>query len=119
LMVEGLRKHSVGLFDAGWTLFVLSRPLFLAGLLGRVSMSFIARCVVPGGASDVLFHTSLILLGINVLYFTLGIVLLGMTPLRHRLLPSAPMVLARLTWISFRGLAEADRMPWARRPCSQ
>jgi len=119
LMAEGLRKRSLGLFDAGWTFLVLSRPLFIAGLLGTVSMCFFARWVVPGVASEALFSTSLILVGINALYFALGIVLLGVTPLRLRLLLSVPMVLARLTWISFRGLAGADGMPWVRTPRSQ
>jgi 1,2-diacylglycerol 3-beta-glucosyltransferase len=118
LMVEGLRNCSVSLFDAGWTLLVLSRPLFLLGLLCAISICLLARWVVPGVASDVLFVTSLILAGINALYFGLGIVLLGLTPSRLRLLLSVPLVLARLTWISLRGLAGVNGMPWVRTPRS-
>jgi hypothetical protein len=118
LMVEGLRNRSLSLIDAGWTLLVLSRPLFLMGLLCAISICLLARWVVPGVASDVLFVTSLILAGINALYFGHGIVLLGMTPSRLRLLLSAPLVLARLTWISLRGLAGVNGMPWARTPRS-
>ncbi|MGD0310206.1 MAG: glycosyltransferase family 2 protein [Acidobacteriota bacterium] len=119
LMMDGVKQRSPGLLDAGWTLLVLSRPLVLAYLLGSVIGCFLIRRFAPGPHAGLLFAAALILLAINVLYFGLGVFLLGVTWPRLLLLMSIPLVVARLAWISMRGLTGAEALQWNRTPRSQ
>jgi 1,2-diacylglycerol 3-beta-glucosyltransferase len=119
LLFEGLRKPSLKLLDAGWMLLVLSRPLVLACLFTAVLLSIAAHWLVRTAATGILLQASAVLLAFYILYFSLGIVLLGLTKKRLLMLLRVPFVLMRLIRISLCGLAGNKNLQWTRTPRSQ
>jgi 1,2-diacylglycerol 3-beta-glucosyltransferase len=116
LLLDGLGKLSFRLIDAGWMLLVLSRPLILACLFSAILLSAAVHWLVHTSATGILLQASMILAAFYILYFGLGIVLLGLTKKRFLLLLCAPFVLARLIWISLCGLAGIKKLQWTRTP---
>ena len=84
-MAEGLRAHSRALFDAGWTLLVLSRPLVLAYTLATALFCILARWYAPGPVMDWIVLAALVIVALHGAYFGLGILLLGITTGRLKL----------------------------------
>jgi 1,2-diacylglycerol 3-beta-glucosyltransferase len=119
LLAEGVRTHSLRLLDAGWMLLVLSRPLILACLLSAILLSTAAHWLVPASITNALLNASLALAVFYILYFGLGIVLLGLSKRRFLLLLGVPFVLVRLIWISVCGWTGARNLQWTRTPRSQ
>ena len=116
LMAEGLRAHSRALFDAGWTLLVLSKPLVLAYILATALFCILARWYAPGLMMDWIALAALVIIVLHGVYFGIGILLLGITTARLKLMLAMPLVLASLTWISIRGLRGAEGLLWNRTP---
>jgi 1,2-diacylglycerol 3-beta-glucosyltransferase len=116
LMAEGLRAHSCVLFDAGWTLLVLSRPLVLAYTLATMLFCILARWYAPGPVMDWIVLAALVIVALHGAYFGLGILLLGITTGRLKFLLATPLVMANLTWVSLRGLRGAEGLLWNRTP---
>jgi 1,2-diacylglycerol 3-beta-glucosyltransferase len=118
LLLEGLYKPSFRLFDAGWMLLVLSKPLILACLFSAILLSIASHCLVHTSATALLLKASVVLAVFYILYFAFGIVLLGLTKKRFLLLLRVPFVLARLIWISLCGLTGTKKLQWTRTPRS-
>jgi cellulose synthase/poly-beta-1,6-N-acetylglucosamine synthase-like glycosyltransferase len=116
LIVEGLANRQWPLIDAGWSLLVLSRPLVLLELVLAVASCLICFWLVPGPVSTALFLTALVIVCAQTLYFGMGIVLLGMTARRIKLLLQSPTVVLRLTIISVLGILGITKAIWARTP---
>jgi hypothetical protein len=116
LMAQGLREHSLTLFDAGWTLLVLSRPLVLAYILATGLFCSLARWYAPSFLMDWIALAALAIIALHGAYYGLGIFLLGVTTARLKFLLAMPLVVARLMWISILGLAGAEGLQWNRTP---
>jgi 1,2-diacylglycerol 3-beta-glucosyltransferase len=116
LMAQGLREHSLTLFDAGWTLLVLSRPLVLAYILATGLFCSLARWYAPSLLMDWIALAALAIIALHGAYYGLGIFLLGVTTARLKFLLAMPLVVARLMWISILGLAGAEGLQWNRTP---
>jgi 1,2-diacylglycerol 3-beta-glucosyltransferase len=119
LLLEGLRKPSFRLFDAGCMLLVLSRPLMLVCLFSSIILCISAREWIHTGMTNLLLQASIVFAGFYALYFGLGVVLLGLTKKRFLLLLRVPLVLVRLIWISLCGLTGTKDLQWTRTPRSR
>jgi 1,2-diacylglycerol 3-beta-glucosyltransferase len=116
LIWEGLRIRRRTLVEAGWTLFLLSRPLVMLLLLLPALLLGASVVIEPAPVALALFGFSLALLGSLIAYFALGAVRLGITSHRLRLLLQAPVVVGRLAAIAVLGLAGMPRYGWDRTP---
>jgi cellulose synthase/poly-beta-1,6-N-acetylglucosamine synthase-like glycosyltransferase len=104
LIWEGIVRGRALLIDAGWTLLVLSRPLVLLELFIAVILGLFSVLLLPGPLSRGLFATGLVLVLIQLFYFGLGIVLLGVNGRRIVLLLSSPATIGRLIVIALLGV---------------
>jgi len=116
LMIEGMRKKSLTLFDLGLSFLVLSRPLVLVELILAMLVSYLCVIYYPGSVSTLLFIISLIIFSVQVVYFSLGILLLGLNKKRLGYLFSTPFIVARLALISFSGMLKFGDQNWSRTP---
>ncbi len=116
LMWEGFLSKRIKLIDAGWTLLVLSRPLVLLNLSIVVALGCLSMIVSPGSISLILLTTGICLSLIMSIYFLIGILLLGLTAKRFKLLLFTPIVIVRLTIIAVLGALGGGKKEWARTP---
>lgn len=116
LLLEGMVQRRLLLADAGWTFLVLSRPLVLLQLGMALLFGAICSLIVPGPFSTALLAAGLCVALTQGLYFASGIVLLGLTRHRIRLLLGVPSVVFRLVVISLRGMFGARDGLWAKTP---
>jgi len=116
LILEGLTRRSLGLLDAGLMLLFMSRPIFLTVLSLAMVASAAAHWMARTQTTEILLLFSLILGVLCILYFGLGILLLGLTKARLGLLCRIPYVLGRLIWISVCGLFSTGSLQWKRTP---
>lgn len=116
LMVEGIVRGRVALFDLGWTLLVLSRPLVLAEALIALLLGMLCAALVPSLLSNGLLITGLAVVLLQGLYVGLGVVRLGVSTRRLLLLGGSAAALARLLAITIRGLFGSRKLAWLRTP---
>jgi cellulose synthase/poly-beta-1,6-N-acetylglucosamine synthase-like glycosyltransferase len=116
LIWEGIVRGRGLLIDAGWTLLVLSRPLVLLELFIAVILGLFSVLFLPGPLSRGLFAAGLVLVLIQLFYFGLGVVLLGVNGRRIVLLLSSPATIGRLIVISLLGVFGVRGNIWARTP---
>ena len=116
LIWEGIVRGRGLLIDAGWTLLVLSRPLVLLELFIVVILGLFSVLFLPGPLSRELFAAGLVLVLIQLFYFGLGVVLLGVNGRRIVLLLSSPATIGRLIVISLLGVFGVRGNIWARTP---
>jgi hypothetical protein len=114
LIGEGLRQGRGLLLDAGWTLLVLSRPLVLLQLALAVLLGCCCVWLEPGSISTSLCLTGWVLVGMQGMYFGLGIVRLGLDRGRLALLLGAPVVVLRLLQVALVGSLRTERLVWTR-----
>jgi cellulose synthase/poly-beta-1,6-N-acetylglucosamine synthase-like glycosyltransferase len=119
LILAGIRKKSLTLFDLGLSFLVLSRPLVLGELLLAMIVSYLAVIFLPGMISSGLFTASLIIFALQAAYFTTGILLTGLNIKRLGYLFSAPFIVTRLALISFSGFLRFGKQDWAKTPRNQ
>jgi cellulose synthase/poly-beta-1,6-N-acetylglucosamine synthase-like glycosyltransferase len=116
LMVEGILSRRVGLFDLGWTLLVLSRPLVLAEALATLLLSVLCVWLAPGTLSATLLATAAVVLLLQGLYVGLGVVSLGVSVRRLRLLAGSGATFVRLLGITLQGMFGRGKLAWMRTP---
>jgi hypothetical protein len=116
LMAEGVVRGRGALFDLGWTLLVLSRPLVLAEALAALLLAVSCAVLVPGSLSTGLLAAGLSVILLQGLYVGLGIVRLGVSTRRLALLAGSAAALARLLGITIRGLFSSRKLAWVRTP---
>ena len=119
LILEGVRKKSLTLFDLGLSFLVLSRPLVLGELLLAMIVSYLGVILSPGLISSGFFTASLIIFVVQVIYFGTGILLTGINIKRLSYLFSAPFIVARLALISFSGMLRFGKQGWSKTPRNQ
>lgn len=116
LIWEGIVRGRGLLIDAGWTLLVLSRPLVLLELFIAVILGLFSVLFLRGPLSRGLFAAGLVLVLIQLFYFGMGVVLLGVNGRRIVLLLSSPATIGRLIVISLLGVFGVRGNIWARTP---
>lgn len=116
LMLEGLRRGQVHLFDLGWTLLVCLRSLVVVELLAATLLSLLAAAWQPGPQSTAL---CLIAATMIILYgglFAAGALKLGLSRRRLRFLGRAPRIVLRLLMIAGRSVVLGQPARWERTP---
>lgn len=116
LMTEGIVTRRGTLFDMGWTLLVLSRPLVLTEALAALALAIVCAALVPNSFSVGLFATGLGVIFLYGLYVGLGIVRLGVSARRLRLLAGSAVAFGRLLGIALQGLFGRGKLAWVRTP---
>ncbi len=116
LIREGILGGEGLLTDAGWTLLVLSRPLVLLELFIAVILGLLCAWLLPGPVSNGLLAAGLILLMMQLFYFCLGIIFLGVNRRRFMFLLSSPATIGRLILISLLGVFGVRGNIWAKTP---
>ena len=116
LILLGLRRGDRRLFDAGWTLLVLSRPLILFVVLGTVLLAWVDFRLQPGGLSRGLLALSIAVLGLQGLYFASSAMHFGLGGGRLKLLLRSPVVIVRLALLTLGGLLRVGKPIWERTP---
>jgi cellulose synthase/poly-beta-1,6-N-acetylglucosamine synthase-like glycosyltransferase len=113
LMAVGIWRRSLVLFDAGWTVLIVSRPLLVMLALLTYLLALSTWWVSSDGVAVAI---AAIELAAILCYFAVGVYGLGLNARRLRLLAAAPLVLVQLSWASLQGLAGIDRGSWRRTP---
>jgi glycosyltransferase involved in cell wall biosynthesis len=102
--------------DARVTRLVMSRPLILGVTVLAAGVAGLCYWWQPDPLTATLATAGVATLGLQALYLLLGVVLLGVTPRRLRLLACTPLVVVRLLGIAVRGAAGAGPRAWVRTP---
>ncbi len=116
VMWEGLRRRSLTIADAGWTLLVLSRPIIFLELLVCVMLALSSVWFAPGVFSSSLFVMASGAALIQFMYVCSGVFLLGISRHRLYLLLLAPLVFVRLLRYSIPGVLGKTFSTWERTP---
>lgn len=116
LIGEAVAARRGDLFDLGWTLLVLSRPLVLAEALAALVLAVLCVWIEPDALSAALLATGLAVILLQGLYLMLGIVRLGVNSRRLLLLAGSGIAFGRLLTATLRGLCERGRPAWTRTP---
>jgi cellulose synthase/poly-beta-1,6-N-acetylglucosamine synthase-like glycosyltransferase len=116
LIGEGLVTSRGLLIDAGWTLLILSRPLVLLELGVAAALGALCAWREPGPLSSTLLAACCAVVLLDGVYFSLGVLKMGINARRLRFLLGAPAVVARLAVISLAGIVLTNRGPWVRTP---
>jgi cellulose synthase/poly-beta-1,6-N-acetylglucosamine synthase-like glycosyltransferase len=116
LMAGGIRRLNLGMFDAGWTVLILSRPLFVALAALALLMALATWRLSPTAAGAAAVAVAGLEVAWLLCYFALGVYRLGLNARRLRLLSAASLVLVRLLGASLQGLVGIDGGSWRRTP---
>jgi cellulose synthase/poly-beta-1,6-N-acetylglucosamine synthase-like glycosyltransferase len=116
LMAGGIRGRRLRMFDAGWTVLILSRPLLVVLAALTLLMALATWRLSPTGAGAAAAAIAGVEVAALLCYFALGVYCLGLSARRLRLLTAAPLVLVRLFWASLQGLVGVDGGSWRRTP---
>jgi len=119
MILEGIRKRDFALLDGGWSLMVLSRPLIMAEMGLSVALCAVAATLLPGYFSRFLLTNAIAAAAIQSGYFLTPVFMEDLAARRLLLLLRAPLVIATLVGISFRGLLATPVSSWDRTPRSQ
>ncbi len=116
LMAEGILSRRGSLFDLGWTLLVVSRPLVLAEALAALLLCALCAALVPGPPSAGLLTTAFSVVLLQGLYVGLGVVRLGLSRRRLALLAGSAAAFGRLLGITLLGVFGSHKLAWVRTP---
>jgi len=116
LMGDGLRTGNGALWDAGATFLLLSRPLALFAVLLPLGLGVAGDLAMSGRQCRWVWVAAAALLALLWTYFALGVLRLGVTRRRIRLLLGAPVVLLELSTIAVAGLLRGPVRRWDRTP---
>lgn len=116
LMGAGLRKRNGALWDAGATFLILSRPLVLLALLVPLGWGILGDVATSVPWFRGVWIAAAVLLGLLLAYVALGVLRLGVTRRRLRLLLGAPIVVLELVAIAVAGLRAGPSRRWDRTP---
>ena len=116
LFFEGLVNKNLRVMDAGFTFFVLSRPLVIAEIILACTVSGIYWLIDGGLLGGVYFGIAISALLSFIGYFGLGILLLGINIHRLYFLLAAPFVLTRLIFIAIINVFGIKNLSWHKTP---
>lgn len=112
LMWQGVVEKRLSLIDAGFSFFVLSKPLLLLGLFVVVSLSAVVSLTETGG--HFWFLWALLLMAAQTLYLLAGIIMGGVTLRNLWLLLQSPFLLLWFIYVTLLGLAGVKKSQWLR-----
>jgi len=116
LLWQGVRKRRLLLVDAGWTTLVASRPMVIGQLLVTIVLGLMLDWHCPSLWSRTVLLICVGIVAAYGLYAAAGVVLLGLTFRRARLLLQSPLVILRYLLIAAGTLLTAPPKVWARTP---
>lgn len=116
LIWEGLVRRKGLLIDSGWTLLILNRSLIVMTLAAAIGLGLINIWLSPGPGADLLLATALTLAVLQLAYFALGIVQLGLTRRRVALMLGIPAAAFRMLSIAVAGVFGTGSGPWLKTP---
>ncbi len=116
LILEGLVRRQGLLADAGWSCFLLSRPLLILSLLLGTVLVAGSHALQSSPYGTLLLWTSVALAVLLGGYLLLGALRLGLTWRRLRMLVVSPAVVIGMVLIALRGLVSVRKQDWARTP---
>lgn len=116
LLLDGLKRRDLRLFDGGLTLLVAGRSLLPVLMALGVVLSLVSARYFPSAVASYLVVAALVEAFLVFLYFAMGVVRLGLTRRRVLLMSQIPFTAARIGWAGLLGLAGADRAAWRRTP---
>jgi len=115
VMLSGLLRGRLRVFDLGWTLLIVSRTLMVLALgIALLLAGMVSVESTEVGYPFVLWVAALA--GFWVSYFGLGIWHLGLDNQRRSLLRKCPRVLFELAWVSVLAPFRACAVGWQRTP---
>jgi 1,2-diacylglycerol 3-beta-glucosyltransferase len=115
VMLSGLLRRCLRVFDLGWTLMIVSRSLMVL-MLG---LALLLAGMLLVESPDVGYPVALwgaALAGFWLAYFCLGVWHMGLGERRRRLLRKCPRVLLELAWVSVLAPFRAGSIGWQRTP---
>jgi 1,2-diacylglycerol 3-beta-glucosyltransferase len=112
-VARGQVRHRL---DAVVTRLVLSRPLVLGATLLAALLAGGCYWWHPDPIAARLAATGAAVLALQAAYLLLGVVLLGVSPRRLRLLAATPAVVVKLIGMTVRGAAGSGPRAWVRTP---
>ncbi len=112
LMWEGIRNRRFALLDAGFTFFVLSRPLLL--LSSFLALGIGAALNFSGLTGSVWFLWALTIFTAQLFYMIAGIIMGGISVRNLQLLLQAPFLLIWFVYVTLLGLAGVKKHQWLR-----
>ena len=112
LMWQGVRERRLDLLDAGFSFFVLSKPLLLLGSVVAVVLSAVVS--IYGMVGPVWLMWALTLLAAQAMYLFTGIVMGGITIRNLQLLLLAPFLIIWFIYVTLLGLAGLKKNQWLR-----
>ena len=115
LLRDGVRLRRLQVFDAGWTLLLLSRPLLCAELILAAAAAALCRFVAPGPLSTLLIGGVVAAAGLYLAYGLAAVIAFGLTWRRCRLLLELPWNIMRYSAIALRGVIQRP-VTWRRTP---
>ena len=114
LLWQGLTTGRPRLLDAGWTIFILNRPLVI-GQFVLASVAAAMSCwLAPGPWASLLMMAVAAVLSLYVVYCAAGVLLLGVTWKRIVNIARAPAVVARYLWLALRVMLHGGPTEWER-----
>jgi cellulose synthase/poly-beta-1,6-N-acetylglucosamine synthase-like glycosyltransferase len=113
LMRRGVTLNSLMIFDAGLSLFVLSKPLMLLGSLVLTAAALVYRFMTPdAGMGYPLWAGTLLLL--QAAYLAAGVFMARFSLTRLRYLVSSPVLLVWFFFVTLLGMAGFRSNLWVR-----
>lgn len=112
LMWQGIKERRLDLVDAGFTFFVLSKPLLILGSMLAVGLSAVVSYSQISGS--VWFYWATALLAAQAVYLFAGIVMGGLSARKLGLMLQAPLLVFWFIYITLLGLAGFKKNQWLR-----
>lgn len=116
LMFKGLFTLNLKKIDAGFTLMVLSRPVILFQLLLTTILAMLLVFPLKTDHAIPLLAASLICWGLYFLYFCCGVVRLGLTTKRMKMLVRLPWEILSYLAMAVKSLLGGSSASWDRTP---
>jgi cellulose synthase/poly-beta-1,6-N-acetylglucosamine synthase-like glycosyltransferase len=116
LIKEGFASKKLLVVDAGWTLFINSRPLVFLQLFLTLLAATVCQVVLKDAASFYILLAALFVFTAQVSYVLLGFLMMGLSQHRILLLLRTPLAMLDLTAISVRAWLQTGHAKWIRTP---
>ncbi len=116
LLKEGIKNRKKLIFDAGFTLYVISKPLIILMTVISLTLSAIAYWLNPNFLMKFLFLTNSTIFSFLTLYFFTAIVFYGLSLSRLKKLFYVPVAITQLLKISLKGLRHNEKAEWNKTP---
>ena len=116
LVFRGVLHGNYRLVDFGWTLAIISRPLVLTHLFFTVVIGGLIALPTRVPLYDALFGMSIAILALQIVYFGVGVGMVGVSWHRLTLLLATPRVGLRLIAISVGAVLSTHERKWQRTP---